>query len=157
MKTKNVFLFFCAMLLISCGDPGGDTIYEGFSLSIYDRTDTALDYELVIGGFFQGNFIPTESLLITNVELENIRPLTPYFDQNNWKPDLNKIKNLPSDRCYFKIKLSDGREELLTEYSSNELFSLLMPSESNFSGRFGVLFISIALDETWADIAERID
>ncbi len=157
MKTKNVFLFFCTMLFVSCGDPGGDIIYEGFSISIYDRTETDLDYELYIGGFLQGNFIPTESLLITNVELENIKPLTPYFDQNNWKPDLNEIKNLPSDRCYFKIKLSDGREELLTAYSSNELFSLLMPDESNFSGRFGALFISIDTDETWANVAERID
>ncbi len=32
-----------------------------------------------------------------------------------------------------------------------------MPDESNFSGRFGALFISIDTDETWANVAERID
>ena len=156
MKTKNVFLFFCAMLLISCGDPGGDTIYEGFSLSFINKTNPTYDVEIVIGALSNGMFHPTDSIVATNVMQGGDLP-TYFRDENRWKPDLNKIKNLPSDRCYFKIKLSDGREELLTEYSSNELFSLLMPSESNFSGRFGVLVISIALDETWADIAERID
>ena len=66
-----------------------------------------------------------------------------FVDEGGWKPDLNKIKIIPSERCYFKLKLSNGRSGVITRYNSNELFSLLLPEENYFRGDYGVLYLNI--------------
>ncbi|WP_088323475.1 hypothetical protein [Polaribacter tangerinus] len=157
MKTKNIFLVAISLILIvSCGDPGGEQIFDGFSVSFINRTDQTLDAKILVGGISDGVFYPTDSIIAKNVKTGTI--MNGYFkDTDRWKPDLDKIRMIPSERCYFKLKLSNNREELLTEFNSTELFNLILPSASHFIGDYGKLFFTFNDSETWADVGERID
>ena len=66
MKTKIVIVVASFFLLISCADPGGDPVFEGFSLAIFNKTNqTYDDAKLFIGGMKNNVFIPTDSILIS--------------------------------------------------------------------------------------------
>lgn len=81
-----------------------------------------------------------------------------FIGKNKWKPDLRKIKAIPSDRCYFFIKLSDQREELIESYDNQtELFSLKIPNSSVFIGDEGTLIIAILDDKVTGYALEGID
>lgn len=156
MKIKKILILLLSIFTFSCSDPGGDPIFQGFQINSFNGTNNILNGELVIGGCIKGNFIPTDSIKLSNIKTGRSHPLSNFFDENRWKPNLDKIRSLPSDRCCFKLKLSDGREELLTEFESSDLLSLLLPNETNFKGSFGLLFISADKDEIWADVGAKL-
>lgn len=146
---KNLYKYLCfiSFLLTSCGDigdPGGEPIYNGFLVTVANSTNQIYQGELVIGGLKNNNFIPTDSVKFKrDLEIGNSTVGYHFVDEGGWKPDLNKIKIIPSERCYFKLKLSNGRSSIIARYNSNELFSLLLPKENYFRGDYGVLYLNI--------------
>ncbi|WP_088323474.1 hypothetical protein [Polaribacter tangerinus] len=141
-KNIHITLVIFLILIVSCGDPGGEQIFDGFSVSFINRTDQTLDAKILVGGFSDGVFYPTDSIIAKNVKTGTI--MNGYFeDADRWKPDLDKIRNIPLERSYFKLKLSNGREEMLTVFNSTELFNLKLPNTKNFVGDYGRLFVTI--------------
>jgi len=156
MKTKIVIVVASIFLLISCADPGGDPVFEGFSFSFSNHTKAYTDAKLFIGGMKNGVFISTDSILITPKIPANNR--YNYFgDENRWKPNLSKIRAIPSGRCYFLLRLSDEREELIERYEQTELFSLSVPEGKKFVGDLGYILISIWDDRITGNALIEID
>ncbi|MFK8060816.1 MAG: hypothetical protein AB8B78_12090 [Polaribacter sp.] len=148
MKNKNILILFITLVLLSCdgiGDPGGEPIFDGFMISVNNSTNKVYQGEIVIGGLQNNNFIATDSVSFKrDLEIGGSNLGFHFVNDNRWKPNLDKIKTLPSDSCYFKLKLSSGRQEIITRYNSNKLFSLKLPETTNFKGDFGRLIISIS-------------
>lgn len=140
MKTKLfIFLFY---LLNSCTDPGGDPLFEGFEVSFINNTNEVYDAEIVVGGYKNDIFMSTDSISLSNIKRGKNNG-SYFIDKNRWKPNLDKIRNLPSEKCGFKIKLSNGREEFIIDSNTNEVKKLLLPEVGNFYGYFGFLIITI--------------
>ena len=124
MKKNICGILLMIIFFLSCADPGGEFIFDGFELNFSNRTNINYKGELVIGGLVNGDFIPTDSVVIDEIKMGSNNVLSTYFDEDRWKPNLSKIRGLSSDRCYFKLKLSNGREEMLVFFNSTELFNL---------------------------------
>ena len=142
MRTKILIVVASFFLLTSCSDPGGDPVFEGLSLALFNKTNQAYDAKLFIGGMKNGVFIPTDSILISP-KIKANNSYNYFGDENRWKPDLRKIKAISLDRCYFLLRLSDQREELIGRYNQTALFSLLIPDNHIFIGDYGSLYIYI--------------
>jgi hypothetical protein len=140
---KKRFLYIVIFLcLFSCEDPGGDPLFEGFEISFENNTNKLYDAEIVIGALINNVFKPTDSISIGNIKLGKNNG-SYFLDENRWKPKLDKIRNLPSKKCVYRLKLSDGRKEFLRKFSTNEITSILLPETGNFKGYFGLLLITI--------------
>ncbi|NVK53066.1 MAG: hypothetical protein HWD85_09040 [Flavobacteriaceae bacterium] len=146
MKVKKqliVSVISILFVMTSC-DWFEDENYEGFMVSFSNHTSKVYDGVMIIGGFKNGNFVPTDSVEVPQIKLGSGVANPSYFiDKNRWKPNLDKIRKIPSERCYFKLKLSDGRSELIKRYQSSELMSLLLPSEKYFENDYGDLLLVI--------------
>lgn len=144
---KSIKTILLVLILNSCngiGDPGGEPIYDGFVVTIANSTNQIYRGEIVIGALKNNSFISTDSIQFErNLEIGNATGGFYFVNEKRWKPNLNKIKNIPSERCYFKLKLSNGRSSIITRYNSNVLFSLLLPEENYFKGDFGKLYLNI--------------
>ena len=138
MKKKILFLIIVVLTLSSCVKDE-DRSYEGFSFFITSHVGAFENAEIIIGGMQNNIFIPTDS-----IKFDKIVFLSKdyHFDENRWKPSLDKIR-LISDRCYFKFKLSSQRKELVGRYNKTELMSLLLPNENTFKGGYGDLLFVI--------------
>ena len=141
MKKVFIFLVAFSVLLTSCED--FDPTYDGFELNFWNKTSEFYNAEIIIGGFNNGKFIATDSVVVKEIEIGGNNALLYFVNENRWKPDLNKIRKIPSERCYFKIKLSNGREELITKFNSSELFDLQVLNKNYFKGDSGLLIITI--------------
>ncbi len=141
MKKKILFLVIVVLTLSSCVK-NEDRSFDGFSFFITNNASTVFENaEIVIGGMQNGVFVPTDSIKLP--KLERLVPKDYHFDDNRWKPNLDKIRAIKSDRCYFKFKLSSQREELVGRYNNTELMSLLLPSENTFKDDYGELLFTI--------------
>jgi len=144
---KNIKLLFVAILFVSCLiDEDEDVIRDGFKITYFNDTNQTYTGKIIIGGLENNLFVATDSINFDR-EIEANRQTIMYMDKDRWKPDLDKIRNLPSARCYFKIQLSDTRNQLITRYNSSELTSLQIPNTTHFRGDFGRIFISIRNDQ----------
>ncbi|WKD84839.1 hypothetical protein KCTC32516_00173 [Polaribacter huanghezhanensis] len=85
-------------------------------------------------------FTPTDSIKFDKIEFLS---KDYYFGMNRWKPSLDKIRVIPSERCYFKIKLSNQREEMIKQSGQSTLLDLLLPNGNVFEGDYGRLIIAI--------------
>lgn len=143
--TKRVLIVIMLTTIFSCADPGGEPVYDGLTFQISNRTNEIYQGEIVIGSLVNNKFIATDSIkFIRSLEVGSALSNYPHFvGENRWKPNLAKIRNIPSERCYFKLKLSNGRFGIITRYNSNELFSLLLPVSEYFSGDYGLIFLNI--------------
>ena len=130
------------MTIFSCADPGGDPIYEGLEFDFRNKTNEKYDIEIVIGGMSNGNFISTDSIVMPSKIQENSSKFF-YLDQDRWKPNLDKIRDIPSERCYFKIKLSLQREEMVKRSDKSDALGLLLPSNDFFAGDYGRLILVV--------------
>ena len=139
---KILILVLLVLTLGACADPGGDPVFDGFEFDIRNKTNLEYNIEIIIGGMQNDNFIPTDSiLLLPEIQVNSSKF---YFTKDNrWKPNLNKIRTISSKRCYFKIKLSDLREEMIKKSPQSEVLSLLLPSSDVFVGDYGKLIIAI--------------
>lgn len=143
---KLKFLFFFIILTSCLIDEDEDVIRDGFELSFFNRTNTTYTGKLLIGGFKDNIFIATDSINFEReIAIGTETVPNQFTDANRWKPDLDKIRNLPSANSYFKIKLSDGTNQLLTRFDTNELFNLKLPNTDHYRGNFG--YISITIDD----------
>ena len=160
MKTKNIFLVAISLLfMVSCGDPGGETVYDGFSIAISNNSDQSYSVrKIIVGGLNNNLFVPTDSIIpSTDIVIGSNFLESVFLDANRWKPDLDKIRSIPSERCYFKLKLSNGREEMLVFFNSTELFNLKLPNTENFVGDYGSLIFTVFNAEVVGDVADRED
>lgn len=156
-RKKYISVLVLYLIFNSCdgvGDPGGEPVYDGFEFNIFNGTSKIINAELIIGAFVNGSFISTDSVYINDIEIGRSYPMPGFFNEDTWKPELQTIRSL-SNRCYFKLKLPNKRQELLTEFESSELFILTLPKNNQFTGRFGKLFISFNEINMWGDVAER--
>lgn len=99
--------------------------YEGFRFSISNSETELENAKILIGGKKNNNFIATDSILLSRIysplsSLNNFFQLKEgkavkdyYYKSNRWKPNLDLIRAIPSDSCYFKLVLPNGRESLL--------------------------------------------
>lgn len=159
MRIKNLIKYIAFLLIFSCADPGGDPVFEGFEFSVANRTNLVYQGEIVIGGFVNNKFIATDSIqFIRDLKIGGGAVTLGYhfIDDNRWKPNLDKIRNIPSEKCYFKLKLSNGRTGIITKYNSNELFSLFLPKNKQFKGRYGNLFLHIDNDQISGNASEEL-
>ncbi|WP_347172825.1 hypothetical protein [Polaribacter uvawellassae] len=153
MKAKTIIsILLCFILFNSCGRDE-DIPREGFSFYITSNVGSFEDSEIVIGGMQNGTFVPTDSIQFDKIEF-----LSKHYhvNENRWKPNLDKIRRIPSERCYFKIKLSDQREEFIKVYNQNVTMSLLLPSENVFIGDYGELIIAITGTEVTGYAAKEL-
>ena len=155
MKTKKIIpALLCFILLTSCFKDE-DRSFEGFSFFITNYASTVFENaEIVIGGMQNGVFVPTDSIKLP--KLERLIPKDYHFDDNRWKPNLDKIRAIKSDRCYFKFKLSSQREELVGRYNKVELMSLLLPSGNVFKDDYGELLFTIQEDKVIGSAAKEL-
>ena len=150
MKKRILLLVFIVFIFSSC-TKDEDRVFEGFSFYITSNVGSFEDAEIVIGGMQNNIFVPTDSIKFDKIEYLSKHY---YFDDNRWKPNLDKIRAIPSGRCYFKIKLSDQREEMIMNNSS--LMSLLLPKEHFFKGRYGQLQLNIEVDKVFGGADEEL-
>ena len=152
---KTLILLLFTLTLFSCSDPGGDPVFDGFEFAIKNETNKKYSIELVIGGMKNDVFIPTDSIIMQPEIEANSYPS--YFSEaNRWKPNLNKIRNIPSERCFFKIKLLNNRSEMISRYNQQELMGLLLPEDEVFEGDYGRLLIVIWENEVTGRAAEEL-
>ena len=112
---------------MSCFDGFTDIeeLHSGFEISTrtnqeeFDEFD-GFDGELFIGGVKDSVFIPTESIPISKNRLNSTafyydenNDRVFYFNKNNWNPNYDAVKNIPSDSYYFLLKLSEDRQEII--------------------------------------------
>lgn len=155
MKTRIIILVISVLTFVSCVEID-DRYIEGFSFSFANHTDKEYDAILYIGGIINRNFIATDSVEVPNLKTGSFHIHGSYFnDENRWKPDLDKIRALPSQRCYFKIKLSDGREKVILNTSS-EFFGLdISDGKKEFVNEKGRIYMYIYDDDIFAKAAKE--
>ena len=129
--------------IFSCGDIDGDEHYDGLTFRVSNRTNQKYQGEIFIGAMVNNKFIATDSIKFVRDLVTGSQNLSHFINENRWKPNLAKIRNIPSERCYFKLKLSNGRSGIITRYNSNEFFSLLLPVSEYFSRDYGLIFLNI--------------
>jgi len=159
-RKKNSPVLILLLILYSCGDigdPGGEPIYEGFVFSVLNRTKDIFQGKILIGAIQDNTFKATDSIVFNrSLEIGGLDLFSHFVGENRWKPDLEKIRKI-SNQCYFKIKLSNGRKEILLDFDTNDFFNLDLPSDNFFTGDYGKIYITIRPDNTWGDVAERIE
>jgi len=121
-----------------------NNISEGFTFRVTNRTDIIYKAEIVIGGFVNNTFIPTDSISFNrNLEIGGATLDSHFINDNRWKPQLNKIRNIPTNKAYFKLKLSNGRSEILKIFNTQSLFNVAIPEFTNIFDRRGEISILI--------------
>jgi hypothetical protein len=147
MKANSLIIILSFILFISCEDPVGDPVFNGFTFTFSNNLYPINDATLYIGGYKNGNFIKTDSITFLEIEKGNIHTTGSHFaEENRWKPNLEKIRILSNDSCYFKLKYKfvNIREEILGRYNSAENFTLdISDGKDFFIGNKGLIFITI--------------
>lgn len=157
MRNQNLYLFaiFSLLFLNSCiNDVFNETPHEGITFSTFNKDKDFTNIKISVGGMKNDEFIATESIIIPKLEFGSF---TYFRDDNRWKPNLDLIRNIPSDSCYFWIKLTEERNELLTYYE-NYMYSggvrfSVSEEKKYISGEDGYLIININKEK----IRSRID
>lgn len=155
MKKNLLVLFFVVLSIFSCADPGGDPVFEGIEFDFRNKTNQEYTVEIVIGGMLNNVFVPTDSVLMPT-EIKASKSHFFYTEGNRWKPDLNKIRAIPSERCYFKIILSPQREEMVKRSDKSDALGLLLPSSDFFVGDYGRLILVIEGGEVTGSTLEEL-
>ncbi len=154
MKKRILLLVITVLIFTSCVKDE-DRVRYGFTIAFWNHTNEVYDAKLIIGGLKNGIFIPTDSINVNQIKLGG--DIHPYYfiNENRWKPSLDKIRNVPSERCYFMLKLSSQREEMIKKYGQQELKSMLLPGSDTFVDDYGRLLISIRDNEVTGRAAKE--
>lgn len=159
MKIKKLIIisFF---FLISCNGLLPEPDFVGLTFHIYNNTNVVYDNAYInIGGMKDGEFIKTESYTFPRLTITGTNEWDIYntnhlrFSTGNvsaeprWKPDLDLIRNIPSEKAYFKLCLEESVETLLYEIDDNGNLTSLVSREIAdgyiFEGDGGSLSIGI--------------
>jgi hypothetical protein len=155
MKLQRLIIVLTLLVVASCGlDPERDQF--GITIAFYNHTNEVYDAKMIIGGLKNGVFIPTDSINISQIKIGGATHPSYFVDENRWKPNFEKIRAIPSERCYFKLKLSNQREEVIKRLNLPDLFSLLLPKEDVFINDYGRILISIRDLEITGRAAEEL-
>lgn len=158
IKTKFLIGLIITLIIISCdgiGDPGGEPIYNGFEFSVLNRTNNTYEGKILIGGLENNIFKATDSVNFSRpLEIGGLDLSSHFVGDNRWQPNLETVRKI-SNKCYFKIKLNNNRNEVLLDFDTNGFFSLDLPQSDFFKGGNGKIFITIKEDNIWGDVAER--
>ncbi len=127
MKKRVIILVLTVLIFTSCVKDE-DRSFEGFTFRFSNHTNLEYNSKIFIGGMKNGIFTPTDSIsIVPSIKVSGNNSY--YFGgENRWKPNLGLIRELPSGSCYFLLKLSDSREELVKIYNNNATFSISIPN-----------------------------
>lgn len=128
MNTK-ILIILISLFLVSCTGGLGENIlgtdYPGFQISVWTNEEVYKEFEgeLFIGGVKDSMFVPTESIYLHFDGGFKNRDIAFYYNEDNnkvfykkensWKPDIEAIQNIPSEKYCFLLKLPDGRQEVI--------------------------------------------
>ena len=150
MKTKKIIpLLLCLILFNSCVKDE-DRFYEGFTFVISNETSKIYDGEIFIGAMKNGVFSPTESIVIPKIMIGKGHPHY-FISENRWKPNLETIRSIPANECYFLLKLSNSKEEILKRYDTSTLFSLEISNNKKIGGDEGRIYMYIYDNEIFGE------
>ena len=110
-----------------------DENYYGFEFHIHNGTSQEYNAEIVVGGFKNGVFIPTDSIRMNPIAISlSEHSGSSFFEEKNrWQPDMQKIRRIPSDSVFFKLKLTNDRQEFIKKSETNDaLFALKIPENN---------------------------
>jgi|TARA_B110000902_G_C14107976_1_gene513215 hypothetical protein len=161
MKNKNLIFVSLLVLLISCSLMEEDD-FTGITFDINNNTDIVYtNASITIGGMKNGEFIGTEtydfpSLTITGTNEWNTYNrndeeggllVFAYNSGGRWKPNIDLIRNIPSEKAYFKLILEDGNETLLQNVNEDGVLTTLVsreiPKGYMFNNDGGSMYIGI--------------
>ncbi len=150
MKIKRIIIALNFLILISCVKDE-DRSYEGFTFRFSNHTNTEYNAKIFIGGIKNGMFMSMDSIsIVPSIKLSGNNSY--YFGgENRWKPNLGLIRELPSGSCYFLLKLSDSREELVKVYNNNATFSIPIPNGKKILDDEGSIRIYIYDNEIFGE------
>jgi len=149
MKLQRLIIVLTLLVFASCVKDE-DRVFEGFTFVITNETDIEYDAEIFIGGMENGVFVWTESKLITKIKSGGNNPHY-FIDENRWKPNLELIRALPSENCYFKLKLTNNREEILKIYNTTNPFNIDISNEKKNEGDEGRMYLYIHDDKVFGE------
>ncbi|MFN0729847.1 hypothetical protein [Polaribacter gochangensis] len=149
MKIKKIIIVLNFLLLISCVKDE-DRSFEGFTFVISNETNLIYDAEIFIGAIKNGVFSPTDSIVIPKIKVGKGHPHY-FIDEHRWRPNLESIRNIPANECYFLLKLSNSREEILKRYDTSTLFGLEISNNKKIVDEEGRIYIYIYDNEIFGE------
>lgn len=147
---KRIFLLGIIVLIFNSCVKDEDRSFEGFTFVISNETNLIYDAEIFIGAIKNGVFSPTESIVIPKIKKGKGHPHY-FIDEHRWKPNLESIRNIPANECYFLLKLSNSREEILKRYDTSTLFSLEISNNKKIVDEEGRIYIYIYDNEIFGE------
>ncbi len=153
---KQKIIFVLTFFIFSSCVKDEDIVFNGFEFSFWNYTKEVYDAKMIIGGMQNGVFKPTDSIDVNQIKVG--QGTNPYYfiGENRWKPDLDKIKAIPSQHCYFKIRLSPHREEMIKRSGQSQILSLMLPNGDFFTGDYGSLIFGIRDNEVTGRAAKEL-
>ena len=164
MKTK-ILIIVSLFLFISCNPLENiDLEHFGITFTINNNTNVIYtDASITIGGMKDGKFIGTETYNFPKLTITGTNEWNTYYgngeggllriannsvDGNDrWNPNLDLIRNIPSEKAYFKLRLAEGNETLLRDVNENGILATLVsrtiPEGYVFKNDRGSLYIGI--------------
>ncbi len=153
---KIIFILICYWLLCSCNlmsdNFHGEEAQYGFLFDVKNDTDIAYNSPVIyIGGikddvFISIDSIPTRAIPVGSDDWNiHVGDVVSGGSGSRWKPDLQKIKDIPSKQYNFKMKLSNSREDILRWTGNEDLIFGIDPS-TIIAHRKGEINIRISKD-----------
>lgn len=149
MKLQRLIIILTLFVFTSCVKDE-DRVFEGLTFVITNETDIEYDAEIFIGGMENGVFVWTESKLIAKIKLGGNNPHY-FIDENRWKPNLELIRALSSENCYFKLKLTNNREEILKIYNTTNPFNIDISNGKKIEGDEGRMYLYLYDDKVFGE------
>ena len=146
---KKILIALTALFILNGCTGLEDDNYYGFRAVVVNHTNEIYNAELVVGGFKDGIFIPTDSIRMNPIVINKPEyDASGFFKESNrWNPDMRKIRSITSDSCYFKLKLTNDRHEFIKKSETKDaLFALKIPENNIFKNDKGI--ISFRITET---------
>lgn len=164
MKTNKIIIIII-ILLTSCNPlekSNFDPDLVGITFIISNETNQEyINANITIGGMKDGEFIGTESYDFPTLKViankDNQQNIA--VNVNRWNPNLDLIRNIPSERAYFKLRLKKDNELILRNFSDNNTLtnfvSRNIPKGYTFKNQDGELFIGIKENNIIARLYEN--
>ena len=141
-QMKKILIALIVLFTLNSCTGLEDDNYYGFEFVVVNHTSQEYNAEIVVGGFKDGVFIPTDSIRMDPIVIHKPEyDASGFFkERNRWNPDMQKTRAIPSDSCYFKLKLTNDRQEFIKKSETNDaLFALEIPENNLFKNDNGII------------------